>query len=61
MPSHAPRYLAPVKQLETLAKREAHLRHAIAIVAKSNKIGLSAEGAQVAALCLEGTTGAPSL
>lgn len=29
MPSHAPRYLVPVKQLGALAKREARLQHAM--------------------------------
>ena len=43
MPSFVPRSLAPVKQQETLAKREARLRHAISTSANADAIATSAE------------------
>lgn len=43
MPSHVPRTLAPVKQQETLAKREARLKHAIASLAKPDALDAAAE------------------
>jgi hypothetical protein len=42
MPSHVPR-TAPIKQQETLAKREARLRHAIATFADADAIKRAAE------------------
>jgi hypothetical protein len=38
MPSYPPRSLAPVKQLETLAKCEARLRHALASAESDQKV-----------------------
>ena len=43
MPSFAPRSLAPIKQQETLAKREARLKHTLAISAQADAIAMAAE------------------
>lgn len=50
MPSHAPRFLAPVKQLETLAKRETALRKAVSKGFARSRIEEAAEGLRYAHL-----------